>query len=423
MKKQFRTEIGLTALLSVFLLQGCVGGGSGETNTDNTDTQAVADSDTSYQAIFTAVADEVFIPSYQSFADQTESWSSTENAVSAYCSAIGTDSESEALAAAQSQWRAVMAQWQQIEMYQFGPITDNGSNMRQRIYSWPDSISSCAIDQQVVLAAADDDYDISGQVNQARGLDTLEYLLFNRDLTHTCPSQITTVDNWNSLTETVQKRTRCEFAERVAADVHDNANTLLKSWRADGGNFRQALINSGSEGGAFETQTAAMNALSDALFYADKNTKDEKLGVPLGLHPDCDALTCAQARESIYSNNSLENIKNNLIGFRSVYTTAFEPQLDGKNFPEYGDEIRQYVDDAIAAIDANDSTLASDIAQIEDEGSEATCINAANNPDQALGNFSCTLHGKIKRLTNELKGDFITIISLNLPRRVEGDND
>ena len=173
MMTQMRKNATLLVLSAAFALQGCVSSG-GDDGDQNRETDSSADAD--YREIFAAVADNVFIPSYQAFADATQSWNEAGNAIATYCAAIDGANESATLEAAQSNWRDAMAQWQQIEAYQFGPITDNASNLRNRIYSWPEFISTCTIDQQVVAADADASYDISTAANQARGLDTLEYL-------------------------------------------------------------------------------------------------------------------------------------------------------------------------------------------------------------------------------------------------------
>lgn len=410
--------------LIVLALQGCLDG------TVPTNNGEIDNDDTDHSTLLATVSDNVIIPAYARFAETTAAWTEDNNAISDYCRVIGESSENTSLATAQQSWRDAMDEWQQIEAFQIGPITDNSNNLRQRVYSWPDFISTCTIDQNVVRAESSLDFD--SVARQGRGLDALEYLLFNSELTHSCPSQITETQDWDARTENDRKQARCQYAELVAADIATSAQTLLSAWQAEGGNYRQSLIDSGSEGGAFESQTAALNALSDSLFYLDDWVKDAKLALPTGLSASCDSTTCPEAMEAQYGDHSLATIKYNLVGFKDIFTGtadeesrnfSFDDLLFTKNFPEISDRVIENVDAALALIDEIPVSFSEGIDAIENAADDSACINAANNPDAASELHLCRLHGHIKRITDELKGDFLTVISLNLPSRVEGDND
>ena len=60
--------------------------------------------------------------------------------------------------------------------------------------------------------------------------------------------------------------------------------------------FGEELSTPGSPTSRFTTVQEALNAVSDALFYLDKMTKDAKLGTPLGLI-NCESETCPEVVE------------------------------------------------------------------------------------------------------------------------------
>jgi len=144
------------------------------------------------------------------------------------------------------------------------------------------------------------------------------------------------------------------------------------------------------------------------LFYLDSSTKDGKLATPLGIFAnECGSTVCPQTVESKYSQNSLANILNNLIGFEKLLTGN-----GGLGFTDYlldvGDdstatEMANNVTNTINAINQVDSSLANELT---------------NNPEQIE-----QIHNNVKNITDQLKTDFITSLALELPATSAGDND
>jgi len=418
----------ILSLLIFNSLSGCVNSESGDDSAN-----PILPKSTNYTNTLTVVADEVIIPTYQKFSVQTEQWSNTNSPITAYCDAIGQTDEMALLSKAQQSWRDAMGYWQQAESFHIGPATDNEGNLRNRIYSWPAFVNTCTVDINVVsFDNQKQTFDMQTTSNQAKGLDALEYLLFQTDLNHSCPSQITDTQHWNQQTQQQRQQLRCQYATQVASDIAQNARTLVSRWLDTDDNYRQKLINSGRDNGAFESQQAALNALSDGLFYLDTDVKDIKLAMPIGLSNQCKTLTCPNHMESPYSDNGLANLKNNLLGFQALFTGSFDQSstafsfddmLVTKNFPEIAERIQQKTTAILDLIGATSDTLSASIIAISDDTKKTECINVANNPDITTPLLACRLHGKVKQLTDEIKGDFLTVISLNLPSRVEGDND
>lgn len=375
----------------------------------------------SYVAMMANYADNLIVPQYTALETQISALSQPDGAVANYCSAIGTAGESEARAQAQSAWRNAMAEWQQAELLAVGPALDNGAALRNRIYSYGSTspLSTCAVDQSVVLAEQDN-FNIRTRSFNSRGLSALEYLLFRDDLNHTCPDRIPETSDWNQRPAEQRRSARCDYALEVAEDVTVAAQALTQAWAEEAGNYRYRFVDPAN-------QEANLKALSDALFYIETETKDAKLGVPTGLHRTCSQVACPGQVESPYSETSLANIRNNLVAFRTLLLGGDGPGFDDiiveAGFPEVVQNFEQQVDDALQLIDTTSESLLDQTQALLVSGDASACSNSAANPDAVRDVPACSLHGLLKRITDSLRTDFVTIVNLDLPDRAQSDND
>ena len=79
---------------------------------------------------------------------------------------------------------------------------------------------------------------------------------------------------------------------------------------------------------------------------------------------------------------------------------------------------------AINNIDAANITLSAQALAIDDSSKQEACTNAYVSHDETYENYSgCALTGLLKDVTDILKIDFVTIVGVNLPGRVQADND
>lgn len=407
----------MLAGLSMFFLVGCV-------NKDAPDApSAVSDSDTEFNWIgmLANYADNILLPQYTSASDAALELSSPAGELATYCQQIGGEQEAAARSAAQQSWREMMTQWQGVELMQVGPLIDSGGALRNRIYSYGSSapLSSCAVDQSVVLAQ-EEGFDIRARSVNSRGLAALEYLLFNDELSHTCPSQITQTQDWNERDEIQRKQWRCDYAAMVAQDIAEAAAQLLSQWQSDDGNYRYRFVNPGDA-------QAQINQLSDAIFYIETETKDLKLGVSTGIHAECPQTACPDAVESRYSESSLANIRENLLTFEQLLMggegLGFDDVITRAGFAEVVNAFRSDVSDAIAIIDNSSQSLYQQVQMIVESEDSSACANSAANPDADAQIKACALHGVLKRITDRLRTDFVTIVNLDLPDRAQSDND
>ena len=255
----------------------------------------------------------MIIPNYESLATTATAFAAGTGSLATYCGAIGSAEEASALAAAQTEWMSVMAKVQLTEPHAVGPAGANDDTLRNRVLSYANvNLNTCSLDQSVTQQS-NPDFNLSTRSSNQRGLGAIEYLLYNTALTHSCAPQISATSGWNDLSTTARKTQRCTYAQSLATDVADAATTIANEWSATGGNYRATFVAEDSAG-------TSLQALTDVVIvHMDKEAKDRKIGIPTGVKAECSSYSCADLIESPYSETSLTNIRNNLIGFREVF--------------------------------------------------------------------------------------------------------
>jgi predicted lipoprotein len=317
---------------------------------------------------------------------------------------------------ARESWLTAVASWQRAEPFRFGPAARSsepgGLNLRDQIYVFP-LANYCKVDQQIVDQAYQSG-SFGSSIASARGLSTVEYLLFNDSANNSCYPALTINASgaWAALGNEIWTR-RADYAARTAEDVAALASTLVEAWDEDEGNFSAELSSAGQGSNTFASSQKAFNAISDGMFYIEKEVKDWKLGWPLGLVPDCinapDA--CPTEVESRYARRSLDHIRQNLVGFRRLFEGC-GPDYAGLGY----DDWLTAIGDEDLATRMRDALIA---AQITVESVEPS-LETALVTDVARAR---QLHTAVKALTDLLKTEFVTVLNLELPKGAEGDND
>ena len=387
--------------------------GQADTNSDGV---GDACSDNDRTVLLQGLSDNIIIPNYEALETSTADFAAVDGPLDQYCSAIGGADEATMLATAQDAWKNTMAIVQETEMHAIGPALDNEGALRDRVHSYSfDTISTCGVDQ---IAASIDEagFSVSNRAINQRGFGSVEYLLFNADLGHTCGSQVPTTQGWAALSDNEKKQLRCEAALSIAEDVSSAASSIATGWDT----YRTEFTSLGNTGDS-------MQAVTDALFAIETLAKDQKIGVPTALRNSCSALTCPDRIESPYSENSFTNIRNNLLTFKDMFTGldgyGFDDFINDEGYPEESAEFAVVVDEAVAIIDATATTLSEQVADITDAAKTAECVNAFSSPDTAAELSACQLNGKMKELTDLLKYEFILIVGVSIPEAAAGDGD
>ena len=317
--------------------------------------------------------------------------------------------------AAQAAWQELMAVWQQLELMQFGPLGSSqtvmgGQDLRARIYTWP-ILNPCQVDRQTVTEGYDDPDALEQILGTPLGLRAIEYLLFTEDPGNNClpDDPINGDGTWDSMSEMIPQR-RLDYAAALATLVRRRAEELADAWSPSGGNFIEELSNPGRSGAVYGSAQEGLNAVSDALFYLEKETKDMKLGKPLGI-TGCSSAQCPDDLESPWARWSKPHALANLLAFQHVFhggapdanDLGFDDLLRDMGADDVAEDMSSAVRAAIAATEAVPGTFHDALSE-----NEAAMTNA---------------HTAIQAVTDILKSDFLSVLDLEAPDRAAGDND
>ena len=364
-------------------------------------------SDVLRRDVLASIAHNVMVPETAAFA---ESASSLQAAARAWADAPDEETRAEL----QSAWRDTSTQWQRLEVLQIGPAAPSllgigGEDLRDAIYSWP-TADTCSVDRALV----DEDYAASDffatELVWAYGLDALEHLAFSDGAAHTCPTQVQLDAPWDALSEDERTRRRGAYAVVIADGVAAQATALADRWSTDSGDFATALAEPGEGDSPYTSEAEALDEVFRAMFYVDLQTKDGKLGIPMGVVAGCAEPPCVDLLEAPHSGDAVANIITNLEALQLV--------LDGGPEPETADGF----DDLLEAVDQGEiaDTLRSQISQ---------AIAVAQSYDQSLqsvvtgGGDPQPLYDALKAVTDTLKGPFVMALMLTIPAEGAGDAD
>lgn len=393
-------------LLGVLLVSGCTKAAV-PGPTDNFDRNLLL---TTLEAEVITPSHRQFLAEAQTLADATAAWA---QATAQGGDAVATSSS------ARLAWKQAMRAWQRVELLQLGPagrsgLVTGGQSLRDEIYSWP-TVNPCRVDQELV----DQDYTRadypSGELVNVYGLDALEYLVFHDAPSNSCAPQLQINQGpWAALVAEpggLQKR-RSAHAAVLAAHLVKVAQRLNDAWADDGGGFGRQYRDAGKEGSGYRSAQAAIDETFAAMFYLDLVTKDEKLGVPAGLSVDCPGEICPEELESPWANSAKEQIQANLEVFQALYLGGAPERPNAVGFDDF--LIARGAPETAATIQAD---LA---AALEIFGRMPGDLRTLLGRDRAQ-----VVQGyeAIKKVTDELKSSFVTVLNLKVPDEGAGDND
>ena len=376
-----------------------------KTDTDSTDTQAPTDGATTKPTdpagvttlLLKETANNVILGTYKEFSTSAKA---LEDACTTYKKSTTPDN----LAKAQEAWKAAIALWQRAEVMQVGPAgamgdVIGGNDIRDEIYSWT-LVNNCRVDQELYAGTYKDTEELKAAAVNVRGLDALEYLLFRPDDGNACKdtSSLNLKGQWDEIKANLTQL-RADYALAAAGLVSASAQSLLDAWTPGSGQYVDELSNAGNGSEKYTSTQAALNSLSDALFYIDKMTKDMKLAQPVGI-AGCDTDLCPDKLESKWARVSKEHIISNLIGAQLIFhggdtpeeSTGFDDLLISMSAEELAISVTVALKDALEAINAVEGTLADALA------SSPTAVENA--------------HQKTKEFTDLLKTQFLAVLNL-----------
>lgn len=327
---------------------------------------------------------------------------------------------------AQDAWRTAIAAVQRLEPLQVGPAgmsgaLTGGADLRDAMYSWP-TVNACKVDRLLFDGAQDQEGFLQEELVDVRGLDALEYLLFQRGAENACgpDESFNANDAWAALGQAEIERRRAVYVRQAAAICASAAEDLRRAWQQDDGGFGIAWRTAGQGSELFNTAQMAVDDLFAALLYVDTSLRDLKLAEPLGRSGACATPPCLDEVESFWARASRAHVRHNLEGLSlglvgvDVRETAdadvaaapgFDGMLREVGAAEQADRLVELVRSAFAAEAAlrQEATL-SELLEADDPGLD-------------------TLYDAVKGIADFMKIDLVTLLNLRLPNQGAGDND
>ncbi len=331
-------------------------------------------------------------------------------AIEAYCDALDQGAPGATLDAARAAWATALDAFEAADAAVVGPAALDSRALRDRIYGWP-LLATCSLDRDTASSFADpSSYEVSSRLINARSLAAVEYLLFNNATAHSC---VVAPPGWDALGADLP-RARCRLAVVLAQDVATNATALAAAWQPGAGNYVGQLALAGTSGSSIATAQEGVNRISDAMFYVDSMVKDMKIAEAAGIAVNaCGTVDapCDREVELRYADRATTAIRINLKTLRTVFTgttaagegTGYDDFLTALGHADVAARMRGKLDDAIAAADALPDSfltaLTSDYAKV------------------------VATHRAVTLFTDDLKSQFLTLLSLEIPDDVAADND
>ena len=302
--------------------------------------------------------------------------------------------------------------WQRVELFQVGPLMPitnaGGQGLRSEFYSWP-LVSGCNVD----IALVNKKYELAEFATSTikeRGLDVMEYLLFNSSEISACdPSNaIITSGSFAAITAEDMSQRKADYLYAAAMNFQEQAEVLLNAWLPSEGAYLNEFAAAGNGSNVYASEAEVLNGLYDALFYTESELRELKLAEPLG-KKDCLTSTCPEKVEFQNSNLSKAAIIANIQGIRDL--------LEGCGKDKYG------FDDLLISKDAG--ALAEQMIQALDkvEAAANALPDDGVKADLAPEGLADQLYVELSTFVTLMRGEFATLLGLSVPLRGAADHD
>lgn len=375
---------------------------------------AVLTGDDARRAVLKDIGDEIILPSLRDFDTKAEALKAATDVL------ITAPEDSAAISNAKLTWKMAMTSWQRNDVLQVGPagrstnpdMVAAGQDFRDFIYSWPLNLDVCGLE-----VAADKGSAVDGNTaTNITGMGALEHLLFTTQAPASCVAK-----------PTAQKR--AVHAQKLAARIVVLATSLRNRWEPTGGNFIAQWSNAGlSSSTVYMRPQDALNALSVALFYAEKMGKDRKIAYTTGLPAsglNCEnPSSCPEFLESPLARQSGANLIANVQVFKDIFTgvngkRGMNDLLRGIGRSDLAQEIVPQLDSVLTQLTLIENQQGFDAA-VAAIPSRSDCVNAFST---SSGTPPCALNGFMKKAMDTFRGPIVASLSLSIPSSAAGDND
>jgi uncharacterized protein len=212
-------------------------------------------------------------------------------------------------------WLAAAQTWQFANAYNFGPAGEDGlrKGLVEEVGTFPVS------EEKVEAAVAAGQWNLNDFNRDARGLYTVEYLVFGQ--------------NSGSAEQVVgaflAQPKRMEYLVALCADVRNRVIAVESGWQTYSASF---VADAGTSAGSSTSQVYNQFVQS---FEAIKNFK---VGLPLGKRPGQTSVLPEKV-EALYSGQSLQLIENHFTALENIWLGRSREGVDGIGFREYLEDV------------------------------------------------------------------------------------
>jgi predicted lipoprotein len=200
------------------------------------------------------------------------------------------------LQTAQTAWKAVRTSWEQCEGYLIGPV--ESYDYDPNTDTWP--TDKTQLDSLLASSNPLQVSDVAALTQSLRGYHPLEYVLFGVGGSRTAAS--------------ITAREKQYMVSLTADLLNNNVQPLYQSWASAPVNYAQAILAAGSGSTTYTTRLA---------FFLDITGDNGMAGIcnEVGTEKMYDPFINKDSTitESPYSDNTLADFKNNIIGAQNVY--------------------------------------------------------------------------------------------------------
>lgn len=330
-------------------------------------------------------ADNIIIPSYESFSEEMEGLTGSFET-------FKTDASAANLVAFREAWLSAYKSWQHVAMFEIGPA--ESADLRFSMNTYPTDTA------KIEGHMASGTYDLSLSSNRdAKGFPALDYLINGLEV-----GDQEIVSKYNG----PNKDALIAYVETVLTDMKIRSDQVLTTWKES---YRATFIaNDGA------SATASVDRfVNDYIFYFEKFLRAGKMGIPLGVFSGS---PLPEKVEAVYKGDiSKELFLEGLQAVQDFFNgTHFGSNASGESLASYLDALNSVKDgeDLKAAI--ND--------QLNASRETVSALNAFR--DEIENNSPPTnmllAYDEVQRIVPLLKVDMVSAMSISIDF-VDADGD
>ena len=315
-----------------------------------------------------------------------------------------------------------------MEAFQIGAIARNDFQLREQIYSWPQS-NSYLIDVEIMEKQKNPSYQYRG-IPTSVGFSALEYMIYEEKLVNQCSTcGVKPLENWNDLPNETKIQNRCEYMIYVAKALAQNTKKLSDAWKPVNGD----ITLSPTYRQDFKLLKEFAVKLTHSLIFFDKEIKDRRLGIPGGINFDlCGYDSCPEQSEHFYSKDSISSLLYASKGLLAIFTgdkvnehfditdsgRGYEEWLTEKGHQGLAQDLKRTIVHFIKNLQSLQNKSSIDLLAADIKYRDCKRTTSENRIVEI-----CALYQDLKKITDLYKTDFLLAMDFGRPKDQGGDTD